>query len=214
MEFLRQFNAMPLLKYNSMYILEGAPCMVLTVSKATPPGQLFTMQIIKGYKRHEETFLTTIHEASDGKDVMAMVPISEAIFQVLETYIDIMPPELPKRLLPRTEVDHKIDLEPGAKPPARAPYRMSPLELAELWRQLKELLDAGYIQPSKAPYRAPMLFQRKHYGSLWLCINYRALNKVTVKNKYLIPLIVDLFDQLGCAKYFSRLDLRSGYYQV
>lgn len=115
---------------------------------------------------------------------------------------------------PRTEVDHKIDLEPGAKLPARAPYRMSPLELKELWRQLKELLDVGYIQPLKAPYGAPVLFQQKHDGSLRLCIDYRAVNKVTIKNKYLIPLIADLFDQLGHAKYFSKLELRSGYYQV
>ena len=88
------------------------------------------------------------------------------------------------------------------------PYRMAPPELEELRRQLKELLDSGFIQPSKAPYGAPVLFQKKHDGSL------RELNKVTVKNKYLIPLIADLFDQLGRAKFFTKLDLRSGYYQV
>lgn len=106
-----------------------------------------------------------------------------------------MPPQLPKRLPPRREVDHKIELEPGAKPPAKAPYRMAPPELEELKKQLKELLDAGYIQPSKAPYGAPVLFQKKHDGSLRLCIDYRALNKVTIKNKYPIPLIADLFDR-------------------
>ncbi|RVX00707.1 Transposon Tf2-12 polyprotein [Vitis vinifera] len=94
------------------------------------------------------------------------------------------------------------------------PYRMAPPELEELRRQLKELLDAGFIQPSKAPYGAPVLFQKKHDGSLRMCIDYRALNKVTVKNKYPIPLIADLFDQLGRARYFTKLDLRSGYYQV
>ncbi|XP_034683225.1 uncharacterized protein LOC117912645 [Vitis riparia] len=81
-------------------------------------------------------------------------------------------------------------------------------ELEELRRQLKELLDAGFIQPSKAPYGASVLFQKKHDGSLQMCIDYRALNKVTVKNKYPIPLIVDLFDQLGRVKYFTKLDLR------
>ncbi|GJT14831.1 hypothetical protein Tco_0873537 [Tanacetum coccineum] len=75
-------------------------------------------------------------------------------------------------------------------------------------------MDAGYIRPSKAPYGAPVLFQRKKDGSLWMCIDYRALNKVTIKNKYPIPLIADLFDQLGKARYFTKLDLRSGYYQV
>nr|CAD1844098.1 unnamed protein product [Ananas comosus var. bracteatus] len=91
---------------------------------------------------------------------------------------------------------------------------MAPLELEELQKQLKELLDACFIRPSKAPYRAPVLFQRKSDGSLRLCIVYRALNKITVKNKYPIPLIADLFDQLGGAKYFTKLDLRSWYYQV
>lgn len=76
------------------------------------------------------------------------------------------------------------------------------------------MLDAGYIQPSKAPYVAPVLFQKKHDGSLRLCIDYRALNKVTIKTKYPIPRVEDLFDQLGSARYFTKLDLRSGYSQV
>lgn len=91
---------------------------------------------------------------------------------------------------------------------------MAPPELAELRKQLDELLEAGFIRPPKAPFGAPVLFQKKDDGSLRLCIDYWALNKVTVKNKYPIPLIADLFDQLGSARYFSKLDLRSGYYQV
>jgi hypothetical protein len=91
---------------------------------------------------------------------------------------------------------------------------MAPPELEEFRKQLKELLDAGQIQPSKSPYGAPVLFQKKHDGSLRMCIDYRALNKLTVKNKYPIPLIADLFDQLGDARWFTKLDLRSGYYQV
>ncbi|RVW63082.1 Transposon Ty3-I Gag-Pol polyprotein [Vitis vinifera] len=122
---------------------------------------------------------------------------------VLDEFKDMMPPELPKRLPPRREEDHKIELESGAKPPAMGPYRMAQPELEELRRQLKELLDAGFIQPSKAPYGVSVLFQKKHDGSLRMCIDYRALNKVTVKNKYPIPLIADLFDQLGRARYGS-----------
>ena len=91
---------------------------------------------------------------------------------------------------------------------------MSLPELEELIRQIKELLNTGYIQPLKALYGAPVLFQRKHDGSFRLYIDYQALNKVTVKNKYPILLIADLFDQLEHAKYFSKLDLRLGYYQV
>ncbi|WMV54164.1 hypothetical protein MTR67_047549, partial [Solanum verrucosum] len=90
---------------------------------------------------------------------------------------------------------------------------MAPPELEELRKQLKELFEAGHIRPSKAPYGAPVLFQKKD-GSLRLCIDYRALNKVTIKNKYPIPLIADLFDRLGQAKCFTKVDLRKGYYQV
>ncbi|XP_042950418.1 uncharacterized protein LOC122282551 [Carya illinoinensis] len=147
-------------------------------------------------------------------EVKISSPLPKEIQKVLKEYEDVMPPELPKQLPPRREMDHQIELEPSAKPPAKAPYCMSHPELEELRRQLKELLDAGFIQPSKAPYGAPVLFQKKHDGSLRLCIDYWALNKVTIKSKYLIPLIADLFDQLGHAKYFSKLDLRSMYYQV
>ncbi|KAI5648407.1 hypothetical protein M9H77_34412 [Catharanthus roseus] len=116
-----------------------------------------------------------------------------------------MPDELPKKLLPRREVDHQIELEPGAKPPAMSPYRMAPPELAELKKQLKGLIDAGFIRPSKAPFGALVLFQKKKDGSLRMCIEYRALNKVTIKNKYPIPLVADLFDQLGHARSFLGL---------
>ena len=79
---------------------------------------------------------------------------------------------------------------------------------------MTELLDAGLVQPSKAPYGTPELFQKKQYGSLRMCVDYRALNKVMIKNKYLIPLAMELFDQLSKAEYFTKLDLRSGYKQV
>ena len=100
-----------------------------------------------------------------------------------------MPPELPKTLLPRCAVDHKIELVPGSKSPLKASYRMSTMELVEMRKQLLELLDSGYIQPSKAPYSALVLFQKKQDGSLQMCVNFRALNKLTVKNKYPVPLI-------------------------
>ncbi|KAJ8899074.1 hypothetical protein K2173_010227 [Erythroxylum novogranatense] len=90
---------------------------------------------------------------------------------------------------------------------------MSLRELAELWKQLGELLEAGFIQPSKAPYGAPVLFQKKQDGTLRMCIDYRALNKVSLKNKYPVPLIQDLMDRLSRAEVFTKLDLRSGYWQ-
>jgi hypothetical protein len=103
---------------------------------------------------------------------------------------------------------------PGAAPISKAPYRMSTPELKELQLQLEELLKKGYVRPSVSPWGAPVLFVKKKDGTLRLCIDFRQLNKVTVKNKYPLPRIDDLFDQLKDAKIFSKIDLRSGYHQV
>jgi hypothetical protein len=97
---------------------------------------------------------------------------------------------------------------------SRTPYRMSTPELVELKLQLKEMMDKGYIRPSVSPWGAPVLFVKKKDGTLRLCIDYRQLNKVTIKNKYPLPRIDDLFDELGGASIFSKIDLRSGYHQV
>ena len=100
------------------------------------------------------------------------------------------------------------DIAPISMPP----YRMAPAELKELKEQLQELLDKGFIRPSTSPWGAPVLFVKKNDGTLRLCIDYRELNKVTIKNKYPLPRIDDLFDQLQDAQYFSKIDLRSGYH--
>ncbi|KAJ0629961.1 putative nucleotidyltransferase, Ribonuclease H [Helianthus annuus] len=212
MEFFDKVRAFPMPFVNSLCILdEGKTCMVRT-ERGSKNGSktLSAIQFKKGYNKKEPCYLA-VAKVDEEKPKEA-VPME--IEKVLEEFKDVMPTELPKRLPPRREVDHEIELEPGSKPPSKAPYRMPPPELEELRKQLKELLDAGYIRPSKAPYGAPVLFQKKKDGSLRMCIDYRALNKITVKNKYPIPLIADLFDQLGNARYFSKLDLRSGYYQV
>ena len=102
----------------------------------------------------------------------------------------------------------------GVAPISIPPYRMAPLELLELKKQLQELLDKGYIRPSVSPWGAPVLFVKKKDGTLRLCIDYRKLNQITVKNKYPLPRIDDLFDQLQGAEVFSKIDLRSGYHQL
>ena len=91
---------------------------------------------------------------------------------------------------------------------------MAPVELRELQTQLQELLDKGFIRPSVSPWGAPVLFVKKKDGTLRLCIDYRQLNKVTIRNKYSLPRIDDLFDQLQGAAVFSKIDLRSGYHQL
>ncbi|KAJ4952203.1 hypothetical protein NE237_029035 [Protea cynaroides] len=125
---------------------------------------------------------------------------------------DVFPEELPG-LPPDRATEFVIDLIPGAAPVSKAPYRMAPTELKELKVQLQELLDKGYIHPSISPWGAPVLFVKKD-GSVRLCIDYRELNKLTIKNRYPLPRIDDLFDQLQGAKVFSKIDLRSGYHQL
>jgi hypothetical protein len=128
--------------------------------------------------------------------------------------LEDLPENLPEDLPLKRWVDHVIEVMLGVAPPAKAPYRMSHEKLKELKVQLKELLTKGYIKPNKSPYGAPVLFVHKKDGTLKMCVDYRALNKVTVKNRYPLPRIDDLFDQLLGAKVFSRINLRSGYYQI
>ncbi|GJW25688.1 putative reverse transcriptase domain-containing protein [Tanacetum coccineum] len=123
------------------------------------------------------------------------------------------PKELPGLPLPR-QVEFQIDLVPGAAPVARAPYRLAPPEMRELSVQLQELLEKGFIRSSSSPWGAPMLFVKKKDRSFRMCIDYRELNKLTVKNRYPLPRIDDLFDQLQGSSVYSKIDLRSGYHQL
>ncbi|CAA7046066.1 unnamed protein product, partial [Microthlaspi erraticum] len=107
-----------------------------------------------------------------------------------------------------------IELEPGTASVSRAPYRLAPSEMAELKKQLEDLTDKGFVRPSSSPWGAPVLFVKKKDGSFRLCIDYRGLNKVTIKNKYPLPRIDELLDQLQGASWFSKIDLASGYHQI
>ncbi|XXG88652.1 hypothetical protein AAC387_Pa12g0844 [Persea americana] len=126
---------------------------------------------------------------------------------------EVFPEEIPS-LPPIREVQFTIELLPGTAPISIAPYRMASAELGELKLQLQELLSKGFIRPSVSPWGAPVLFVKKKDGSWRMCIDYRRLNHMTVKNKYPLPRIDELFDQLQGAAYFSKIDLRSGYYQL
>jgi len=128
-------------------------------------------------------------------------------------YPDVFPEELPG-MPPDRDIEFIIDLIPRTGSIAKRPYRMATDELKDLKEQLQELQEKGYIRPSSSPWGSPVLFVRKKDGSLRMCIDYRSLNEVTIKNKYPLPRIDDLFDQLQGAKYFSKIDLRSGYYQL
>ena len=128
-------------------------------------------------------------------------------------YKDVFPDELP-RLPPHRDVDFVIELHPGTSPISMAPHRMAPVELHELKVQLQELLDKGFIRPSTSSWGAPILFSKKKDKTLRLYIDFRQLNRVTIKNRYPLPSIDDLFDQLRGARVYSKIDLRTGYHQL
>ncbi|GJS32166.1 reverse transcriptase domain-containing protein [Tanacetum coccineum] len=132
---------------------------------------------------------------------------------VVRDFPEVFPEDLPG-LPPTRQVEFHIELIPGAAPVTRAPYRLAPAEMKELAEQLKELSDKGFIRPSSSPWGAPILFVKKKDGSFRMCIDYRELNKLTVKNRYPLPRIDDLFDQLQGSSIYSKIDLRSGYHQL
>jgi len=134
-------------------------------------------------------------------------------FPVVCKYLDVFPEDVPG-LPPQREIKFTIDLVPGSRPMSIAPYRMSPLELAKLKKQIEELLDKQFIRPSVSPWGAPVLLVKKKDGTMRLCVDYRQLKKITIKNKYPLPRIDDLMDQLRGAVVYSKIDLKSGYYQI
>ena len=133
--------------------------------------------------------------------------------RVVCEYEDVFPDKLPG-LPPQRVVDFGIELHPGTLPISKTPHRIVPVELQELRVQLQELLDKSFIRPSTSPWGAPVLFAKKKDKTLRLCIDYRQLNRVTIKNRYSLQRIDDLFDQLRGARVYSKIDLRTGYHQL
>jgi hypothetical protein len=133
-------------------------------------------------------------------------PTLDQVLVVCE-YPDVFPEELPG-MPPDRDIEFVIELI------AQRPYRMNPQELEELKKQLADMLSKGLIRPSASPWGSPVLFVDKRDGTIRLCVDYRKLNEVTIKNKYPLPKIEDLFDQLNGAKVFSKIDLRTGYHQL
>ena len=128
-------------------------------------------------------------------------------------YVNVFPDELPG-LPPQRVVDFGIELHPGTSPISMNPHRIAPVELQELRVKLQEQLNKGFIRPSTSPWGATNLFAKKKDKTLRLCIDYRLLNRVTIKNRYPLPRIDDLFDQLRGARVYSKIDLRTSYHQL
>ncbi|GJP56899.1 hypothetical protein CLOM_g15956 [Closterium sp. NIES-68] len=166
----------------------------------------------KDVERTDTGFLAIATEVENDREKTSEPP--GKIMELLKEFQDILPDDLPNELPPYPTHQHEIVEEPGSKPTFRAPYRLSPTELTDMKKQIEYLLAKELIRPSTSPYGAPVLFTPKPDGSLRMCIDYQALNKQTIKNKYPIPRINDLLDQLRGATVFSKLDLRSRYWQI
>ena len=151
--------------------------------------------------------------ASVVEEIKGSKEVDPSSVRIVSEFLDVFPEELPG-IPPERELEFSIDLLSGTTPISKAPYRMAPAELQELKIQLKELLEKGFIRPSVSPWGAPVLFVKKKDGTLRLCIDYRLLNQVTIKNKYPLPRIDDFFNQLKSAGVFSKIDLRLGYHQL
>ncbi|KAL0336521.1 UNVERIFIED_CONTAM: Transposon Ty3-G Gag-Pol polyprotein [Sesamum radiatum] len=152
-----------------------------------------------------EEYLAHVIDAEKVNPTLEEIPVVRA-------FPEVFPNDLPG-LPPHREVDFTIETLPGVAPISIAPYKMAAVELQELKKQLEELLKKGFVRSSTSPWGAPVLFVKKKQGSMRLCVDYRQLNRVTVKNKYPLPRIDDLLDQLKGATTFSKIDLRSGYWQ-
>ncbi|XP_058092385.1 uncharacterized protein LOC131238805 [Magnolia sinica] len=178
-------------------------CDAKTVKIFEDDGSSLTFPVQVSYERRISCY-ASLEDGYSGPSI-SDTPVVHDFWDVFKNI-----PGLP----PRREIDFTIELVPGAKPVSLPTYRMPPCEMEELRTQIDDLLESGFIRPSVSPWGAPVLFVRKKDGSLRLCVDYRKLNQMTVRNKYLLPRIDDLFDQLRGAQYFSKIDLKSGYHQL
>ncbi|CAI5480238.1 unnamed protein product [Closterium sp. Yama58-4] len=174
-------------------------------------------QLVKRAARIFAVFLEEV-EAEEGKGGSAAVSekatLPAEVSALLAEFADVFPDELPPGLPPSRAVDHRIELEPGSRPVAKPQWRLSPAETEEMTQQVRHFLAQGFIQPSRSPWAAPILFAPKKDGGLRMCIDYRALNAATVKNRFPVPRVEDLLDAVQGARVFSKIDLRSGYHQI
>jgi hypothetical protein len=162
---------------------------------------------------HRATILYLPQREYINSGIYAIEGIKLKDIPVVCEYPDVFPDDFPG-MPPDRDIEFVIELQPGTTRISKRPYPMPPNELAELKVQLQDFLDKGFIRTSASPWGCPALFVKKKDHSLRLCVDYRPLNAVTIKNKYPLPRIDNLFDQLAATKVFSKIDLRSGYHQI
>ena len=154
---------------------------------------------------HKEVLLST-------NDLPSSLP--SAVLDLLQDFEDVFPDEVPAGLPPLRGIEHQIDLVPGASLPNRPAYRANPEETKEIQRQVKELLDKGYVRESLSPCAVPVLLVPKKDGSWRMCVDCRAINAITVRYRHPIPRLDDMLDELSGSTIFTKIDLRSGYHQI
>jgi len=167
----------------------------------------------RALRRKEECFVAVI-QSVDPQATTQEQQQDPRITALLEEYEDVFCEELPPVLPPKRDIVHTIPIDPDAQPPARPPYRLSMEEEAELEKQVRTLLEKGFIRPSTSPYAAPVLFVKKADGKLRLCVDYRKVNAQTVRNSYPLPRIDGILERIHGSRVFSKLDLASGYHQI
>lgn len=176
----------------------------------TPAPATMDLHTLHQLELHNEIWaiavLEQFVESTSGSDIPPEIQL------ILTEYTDVFAE--PKGLPPRRQYDHAIALEPDARPPNSKPYRYSPLQKDEIERQVHDMLRSGVITHSMSPYAAPVLLVKKKDGSWRFCIDFRRLNLVTIKNKFPLPIVDELLDELAGAQLFSKLDLRAGYHQI
>ena len=195
--------------------------LISTASEAISSAPGYLISALQAKRIHKKTqvlqkqrcFLLLLETANNADSITAFDSHPEDLQRILDKHPHTLK-EPPKELPPERDITHEINLQPGSSPPYRSIYRLSLKEKQEVTKTITELLESHHIEPSTSPYGAPILFVGKKDGSLRMCVDYRALNKLTVKNRYPLPRIDDLLDQLHGAKYFTSLDLASGYHQI
>jgi hypothetical protein len=183
---------------------EGLSCGKRTVKLVSLSGEEVLVELVLSEPRKGSCHQIATHSET--------VNLLEVI-KVVSKFPDVFPDEL-RGMPPERKVEFAIELIPGTAPISRRAYRMSGPEFVKLKKQIDELLEKGYIRPSTSPWTALLLFVRKKVGTNWMRIDYQAMNEVTIKDKYPLSRIEDLFDQLREASMFSKIDLRSGYHQL
>ncbi|GJS49450.1 putative reverse transcriptase domain-containing protein [Tanacetum coccineum] len=207
MEWLVDQDAVIICGKNVVHIPVKNKTLVVEGDRGT--SRMKVISCIKARKyieRGHQLFVAHVTEKEPKEKRLEDVP-------VIRDFPEVFPDDLPG-LPPPRQVEFKIELVPGAAPVARAPYRLAPSEMKELADQLQELSEKGFIRPSSSPWGASVLFVKKKDGTFRMCIDYRELNKLTVKNRYPLPRIDDLFDQLQGSSVYSKIDLRTGYHQL